>query len=65
MEIDVPESNGRDVSEYCIGWDRSAGGSTTLEHLMQLPRVVGDHRIGQQGKCPGDQDLFIAPTPTI
>ena len=65
MEIDVAESNGRDVSEYFIGWNRSAGGSTTLDHLMQLPVIVGGHRIGQQSERLGDQGLLIARTTTI
>jgi hypothetical protein len=48
MEIDVPESDGCDVRESFIRWEGSAGGAPTLDHFMQLPRIVGNYRIGQE-----------------
>jgi hypothetical protein len=56
MEIDMPESDGRHVSENFIGRNRLAGCPTTLDRLVQFPGVVGDHGVRQQSKRTGNQD---------
>jgi hypothetical protein len=60
MKVDVPEADGRDVSENVIGGNRLAGSASSLDDLMQFPGIVGDHGIGQQRERAGNQHLLVS-----
>lgn len=65
MKVDVPEADGRDVSENVVGGNRLAGSASSLDDLMQFPGIVGDHGVGQQRERAGNQHLLVSPATPI
>jgi hypothetical protein len=64
-EVDVREGDRSGVLEDVIGWDAAPGGTSPIEHLVELPGVVGDHYIRQQRQGATDEHQFFASPATI
>ena len=56
----MSEGNGRDVRQNRVARNWSTGFSASFQHLVQLPGVVGNDGIGEQGQRAADNESDIA-----
>jgi hypothetical protein len=61
----MAEGDGGVVRQDRIAGNELTGLSTSLEHLIQFPGVVGDDGVGEQCQRAADHDFLVPAAPAI